>query len=434
MKKSLFIGIVLLLTVLLAACGTETNQPNSDRSIPSGIETSEIQKTEPANGDDTESGGDMGSNGTMESKIILNMNGTNVHAALYDNTAARAFLDLLPYTVTVSREADDLCGSVSEELASDPVEDQSTWAIGEIGWFDGWFTILCDNEAGMPKRTRTIIGKIDENDIPYMQSLTGTVEITVTVDEETENREAEEPTISQNGTEIEGVMYRPDGTGPFPTVILTHGFSGNYTYITGNIAKELSKAGFAAYAFNLRNPDTRSMWNTSVLTEAATLNTVIDQVKQLDYVDTSRIFLLGESQGGFVSAYVAANREDIRSLILYYPAFVLQDDAKRRNPGWDTPGYEFEDDVSFGVSAVYAKDALSFDIYDEIGKFKNDVLIIHGTQDDVVPLSYSERAVSVYDHAELKTIEGAGHGFYSGEPFTISTQYTTDFLLDQIKE
>ena len=42
--------------------------------------------------------------------------------------------------------------------------------------------------------------------------------------------------------------------------------------------------------------------------------------------------------------------------------------------------------------------------------------------------------VSVYDHAELKTIEGAGHGFYSGEPFTISTQYTTDFLLDQIKE
>ena len=254
MKKSLFIGIVLLLTVLLAACGTETNQPNSDRSIPSGIETSEIQKTEPANGDDTESGGDMGSDGTTESKIILNMNGTDVHAALYDNTAARAFLDLLPYTVTVSREAGDLCGSVSEELASDPAEDQSTWAIGEIGWFDGWFTILCDNEAGMPKRTRTIIGKIDENDIPYMQSLTGIVEITVTIDEETEDREAEEPTITQNGTEIEGVMYRPDGTGPFPTVILTHGFSGNYTYITGNIAKELSKAGFAAYAFNLRNP------------------------------------------------------------------------------------------------------------------------------------------------------------------------------------
>ena len=89
------------------------------------------------------------------------------------------------------------------------------------------------------------------------------------------------PEIEQNGTSIEGVLYTPNGEGPFPTVILTHGFTGNYTYITGNIAKELAKAGFAAYAFNLRNPDTRSMLNTSVLTEAATLDTVIDQIKAL---------------------------------------------------------------------------------------------------------------------------------------------------------
>ena len=84
------------------------------------------------------------------------------------------------------------------------------------------------------------------------------------------------PAIEQSGTSIEGVLYTPNGEGPFPTVILTHGFTGNYTYITGNIAKELAKAGFAAYAFNLRNPDTRSMLNTSVLTEAATLDTVIE--------------------------------------------------------------------------------------------------------------------------------------------------------------
>ncbi|MDD3219507.1 MAG: LysE family transporter [Lachnospiraceae bacterium] len=246
--------------------------------------------------------------------------------------------------------------------------------------------------------------------------------------------ETEQTVIMQNSTKIDGVMYRPDGDGPFPVVILTHGFAGNYTYITENIAKELSKAGFAAYAFNLRNPDTRSMKNTSVLTEAVTLNEVINQIKELNYVNPAELFLLGESQGGFDSAYVAANREDIKALVLYYPAFVLQDDAKDRNPGWNEPGYEFQDDTSFGVSAMYARDALSFDIYDEIDKFKNDVLIVHGTQDTVVPLSYSKRAVSVYDHAELKIIEGATHGFYSGNPFSVSTQYTIDFLRRQIKE
>ena len=257
----------------------------------------------------------------------------------------------------------------------------------------------------------------------------------VNVDNESindENSILEKPVITQNGVNIEGVMYRPNGKGPFPTVILTHGFAGNYTYITGNVAKELSKAGFAAYAYNLRNPDTRSMLNTSVLTEAATLNTVIDQIKQLDYVDSSQIFLLGESQGGFVSAYVSANRDDIKSLVLYYPAFVLQDDAKKHHPGWDSEDYEFKDDEI--ISGMYTKDALSFDIYDEISKYKNDVLIIHGTKDDVVPLSYSERAVSVYEHAKLETIEGAEHGFYSGEPFNISTKYATEFLLEHIKK
>ena len=171
------------MTVLLAACGTKTNQPSSDSTIPQGSETSETQKAEPTNDSDAENGDDMEIDNTTESKIILNMNGTDVHATLYDNTAARAFQDLLPYTVTVSRAADDLCGSVSEDLASDPAEDQSTWAIGEIGWFDGWFTILCDNEAGMPKRTRTIIGKIDDEDIPFIQSLTGTVDITATLEQ-----------------------------------------------------------------------------------------------------------------------------------------------------------------------------------------------------------------------------------------------------------
>ena len=243
----------------------------------------------------------------------------------------------------------------------------------------------------------------------------------------------DEAVFDANGTAIEGVLYRPAGEGPFPIVILAHGFAGNYTYITENMAKELSESGFAAYAFNFRNPDTRSMWNTSVLTEAATLHAVIDQLKQRSYVDTSRIFLLGESQGGFVSAYVASKREDIAAMVLLYPAFVLQDDAKRRNPGWNTSGYEFRDDYSFGVSAIYARDALSFDIYDEIGNYKNDVLLIHGTEDEVVPLSYSERAAAVYENAELKVIDGAGHGFYSGEPFSVSAQYAAAFFLEHAK-
>ena len=49
-----------------------------------------------------------------------------------------------------------------------------------------------------------------------------------------ENTMILKPVIEQNGTSIEGVLYTPDGEGPFPTVILTHGFTGNYpTAISG---------------------------------------------------------------------------------------------------------------------------------------------------------------------------------------------------------
>ena len=169
MRKFAFVIMTILLMISIAACSTGSDLPGTEEGSLTENSMQDTERTEP------ESGGGA--------DIILNMNGADIHARLYDNTAAEAFLDLLPYTVTVSRAADDLCGSVSGELEHDPIEDQDTWSIGEIGWFDGWFTILCDNEEGMPKRTRTIIGKVDDEDIPVMQSFTGRVEITVTLDE-----------------------------------------------------------------------------------------------------------------------------------------------------------------------------------------------------------------------------------------------------------
>ena len=168
--------------------------------------------------------------------------------------------------------------------------------------------------------------------------------------------------LEAEGESIEGVLYLPDDDSKmYPTVILCHGFGGNYHFLTRRIAQDLAQNGYAAYAFNFRNPDTRSMLNTSPLTEAKTLNTVIDQIKQQPFVDQSKLFLLGESQGGFVSAYVASQRaaepDDIRALILYYPAFVLQDDAKARNPHYQEEGYQFPETESIMANQIgYLKD------------------------------------------------------------------------------
>ena len=40
---------------------------------------------------------------------------------------------------------------------------------------------------------------------------------------------------------------------------------------------------------------------------------------------------------------------------------------------------------------------------------------MHGDADDIVPLSYSRKAVKTYSSATLKVIKGAGHGFDGAE-------------------
>ena len=74
----------------------------------------------------------------------------------------------------------------------------------------------------------------------------------------------------------------------------------------------------------------------------------------------------------------------------------------------------------------------SFDIYDVIGNYKGDVLILHGDRDGIVPLRYSERAVDVYENAELVVMEGQNHGFV-GKARTGAMERETAFFREHRK-
>lgn len=209
-------------------------------------------------------------------------------------------------------------------------------------------------------------------------------------------------------------FYHPHGSAqlPFPTVILSHGFGSDSSYME-HYAQSLSAHEYAALIFDFvgGGAGSRSGGSTagmSVLTEARDLNAVMDAMRERDDVDNSRLYLMGASQGGFVSTYVAAHRpKDVRALVNFYPAYVLQDDAcKRENSGQNVTSV-----MGVPIGAIYNRDALSFDIYREMPKYSGNVLIIHGTADTIVPISYSERAVRTFPHARLVTINGAGHGF-----------------------
>lgn len=250
--------------------------------------------------------------------------------------------------------------------------------------------------------------------------------------------EAQEMYTSREGNQIYGVIYIPKDAGEkMPAIIYSHGFGGSHQY-GADYAEAMAARGYVVYCFDFcgGSPGSRRDGSTlemSLFTEQEDLEAVITMIQGLDFVDRGNLFLLGTSQGGAVSALAGAEHMDeIRGMILLYPAFVMVD---RANELFSSPE-EIPDSYYFmwmDVGRAYFEPLIDYDIYADIAVYDKDVLLIHGDADGIVPLSYSERALEVYPSAELKVMEGAGHGF-SGEDEETAIQYITEYCNSRVAQ
>lgn len=235
---------------------------------------------------------------------------------------------------------------------------------------------------------------------------------------------------------IYGQAYIPEGEqGKYPTVIISHGYGGSYQEMK-EFGEFLVNYGIASYVFDFcggsnNSRSDGSMLEMSVITEMDDLNVVIDQVRNFDFVDQDNIFLLGESQGGLVTALVGEEREDeVKGLILLYPAFNI--------PEYSMEPYASLDEVpavvnilGSNVGKVYFEDILKIDINKAITGYSKNVLIVHGDCDGLVPIENSYQAVKSYHAASLEIIKGAEHGFYDQE-VDQAASVILDFIRDNV--
>lgn len=244
--------------------------------------------------------------------------------------------------------------------------------------------------------------------------------------------ETREITCVNNGKRIYGVAYIPQGvSGKMPAVIYSHGLGSSYSY-GEPYARFLASHGIVCYCFDFcgGSPSSRSDGRTtdmSIFTEEGDLVAVLNSVQEWDFVDRNQIFLFGSSQGGMVSAMVAADHEaEIKGLILFYPAFCIAEFAMER---YDSAAEVPETTPFLGmtVGRTYFVNLFDYDTYGDVRRYRKDVLIIHGDRDGVVPLSFSDRAVEEYPSATLHVIENAGHGF-GGNDMQEAARYMWDYL------
>lgn len=239
--------------------------------------------------------------------------------------------------------------------------------------------------------------------------------------------------VPSHGHTLYGELLIPKGaTGKLPMLICSHGFNGSYRYFRGFTGMALAAAGYAVYCFDfyggsMHGKSGGRMTEMSIFTERDELNDVVSTVKALDFVDKDQLYLFGESQGGLVTAITAAqHNEDVRGIILYYPAFCAKDDMLKNYPTKESLP-EHPKLMGKPLGRVYYEGMYDIDLFSEAAQYHGPVLIVHGDADRVVNISYGKRAAEVYDNARLEILSGQDHGFNAkGKEQAVKLVY--DFL------
>lgn len=244
--------------------------------------------------------------------------------------------------------------------------------------------------------------------------------------------------IRNGGLLIRGRHFCPKHRRGAP-VIISHEFGLNMLS-TARYARLLCNAGYSVYIYDFCGSGSgiskgRSSTEMSVLTEKEDLLLVMDHVRNRE--DCNRLILGGCSLGGFVSALAAAEAADtVDKLFLIYPALCVPDDARhgimlgsKIDPVNLPEKFTVLGYVRLGTK--YVTDALTLEPWREICAYKKPVLLIHGTADSMVDISFSRRAAQEYQNARLIEIEGGKHLFLRPKTVRRAVKYVLDYLADE---
>lgn len=192
-------------------------------------------------------------------------------------------------------------------------------------------------------------------------------------------------------------------------VLYLHGFASGPSSTKGvAFDKHLAARGIAVSRLSLRVPSFEH------LRLSAMLDTVRDQIGD-------RAILIGSSLGGLTAARVAERDPRVAGLFLMAPAFqiaarwqtTLGADFER----WRTTGWREVTDHTTGAPARvdfgFFEDAARVDV--GFPDVRVPTVIVHGTEDDAVPVDHSRRFAAGRDNVRLVEVHD-GHELVASLP------------------
>jgi dipeptidyl aminopeptidase/acylaminoacyl peptidase len=229
---------------------------------------------------------------------------------------------------------------------------------------------------------------------------------------------------------ISGIMNVPSGRGPFPVLVMNHGYIDPAVYVIGQgLAREqdwLARQGYVVLHTDYRNhagsdddPDVDyQLW----LPYTVDVVNAVRAVKRSDlpYLDGDRVGLLGRSMGGSVTLNALVARPGlVDAAVVYASTSSLAADNWRQfyRPNAERSGDNARIQRTYGLPAHSPRFWRAASPRPYLDRVTEPVLLHHGTLDDTCPISWSRhtlRALAAAGaQARLVTHEGEGHAMYT---------------------
>lgn len=195
--------------------------------------------------------------------------------------------------------------------------------------------------------------------------------------------------IERDGMKIYGRIFRPtdfDESKKYPVLIMSHGYQDIGKNYDNDLVRDVVRSGMICYTFDFiaGSPQSKSdgkfadmTMETLQASELADLPVIIDDIRSLPFVDTSKVAVFGSSMGGRVTSMTMDNSADkVAAVILQAPAF-------------NTP-----------------------DTYEPLAKFNGKILVLWGTADESVSFEAIKPALDLYaDKITYVEVQDAPHSF-----------------------
>jgi dipeptidyl aminopeptidase/acylaminoacyl peptidase len=253
-------------------------------------------------------------------------------------------------------------------------------------------------------------------------------------------------TYKSGDLKICGILIRPKGKGPFPMVVLAHGYIDPKIYVSGQGFRReqdwLPRNGYGVLHTDYRNhacsdKDPRSDVNMRLGYAEDVINAGLAiRNSDIPWIDDDRVAVLGRSMGGGVTYQALTIAPGVFDAAITYAS--TSTDAADNFNKWQRNNYDIGDRIlkKYGEPKDNPETWKRMSSRNYFFRITEPVLSFHGTKDDSCDISWARATERALDEAgvenQLVEYKGAGHYFYG--PWSNSIKRVGTFLDKHLAE